>query len=140
MKIKTKQTSIIYAGRTLVQPGGYFEGDALSDSFSTTTKNVDLVGSTFTSLESYGNAQATRQYSFLFDFDNLEDAVLYKMSAEEHAAENQTGDLSVHVGSISRTYKAGLTQLDSEISLAVNSIRLILRYSFTTGSPTPVFE
>lgn len=133
MKIKSTQTTIEYAGRMLIQPGGYFDGDAISDSLETTSASVELVGRHYARIESHLNNKSTRNFSFVHDFKSVEDAVLFKLLAEEHAASNQKGDLSIQVGNTLRTYAAGLTQLDSDVTLAVSSVRLVLRYSFITG-------
>ncbi len=133
MRIKSTTTTIEYASRILVQPGGYFDGDAISDSLETTVGSVELVGRYYAHIESHLNNKSTRNFSFAHDFENVEDAVLFKLAAEEHAANNQTGLLTIQVGNTLRTYTAGLTQLDSDVTLTANSVRLVLRYSFITG-------
>lgn len=133
MRIKSTQTTIEYEGRILIQPGGYFDGDAISDSLETTVGSVDLVGGYYARIEKHLNNKSMRNFSFAYDFSSVEDAVIFKLSAEEHAASNQTGHLSIQVGNTLRTYAAGLTQLDSDVTLAANSVRLVLRYSFITG-------
>ena len=134
MKIKSQQTTISYAGRQLIQPGGYFDGAAFNDSFSTTTRSVELVGGQHVSLENHGNVEANRNFSFLYDFESVEDAFRFKIDAENHALQNPIGDLIINIDSLSVTLNAGLTQIDSDISLAANSVRLILRYAFITNS------
>lgn len=133
MRIKSTQTTVEYAGRILIQPGGYFDGDAISDSLETTAGSVDLVGGYYARIEKHLNNKSTRNFSFAYDFESVEDAVLFKLEAEEHAAGNQTGELTIQVGNTVRTYAAGLTQLDSDVTLTANAVRLILRYSFITG-------
>lgn len=135
MRIKSTKTTIEYAGRILIQPGQHFDGDAISDSLETTAGSIDLVGGYYARIESNLNNKASRNFSFARDFDNVEDAVLFKLDAEEHAAANQTGLLTIQVGETLRTYKAGLTQLDSDVTLQANSVRLVLRYAFITGEP-----
>ena len=133
MRLKSSKTTIEYAGRILIQPGWHFDGDAISDSLATTAGSVDLVGRYYAHIESHLNNKSTRNLSFSHDFKSVEDAVLFKLSAEEHAASNQTGYLTIQVGDTLRTYAAGLTQLDSDVTLTANSVRLVLRYSFITG-------
>jgi hypothetical protein len=133
MKIKSTKTTIEYAGRILIQPGWRFDGDAISDSLATTAGSVDLVGRYYAQIESHLNNKSTRNFSFVHDFKSVEDAVLFKLAAEEHAASNQTGQLTIQVDNTLRTYAAGLTQLDSDVTLTANSVRLVLRYSFITG-------
>ena len=133
MRIKSTQTTVEYAGRILIQPGGYFDGDAISDSLETTAGSVDLVGGYYARIEKHLNNKSSRNFSFAYDFESVEDAVLFKLEAEEHAAGNQTGHLTIQVGNTMRTYAAGLTQLDSDVTLTANAVRLILRYSFITG-------
>ena len=133
MKIKSTKTSILYAGREIISPGGYFDGDAISDSIETTAQAFELVGAAFKRMEHHLNNQATRTFSCVRDFDSIEGAVLYKLEAEEHATENPTGTLSITVGNSSRSYSAGLTSLTSNISLAPNAVRLVLVYAFMTG-------
>ena len=133
MRIKSTQTTVEYAGRMLVQPSGYFDGDAISDSLETTAGSVDLVGGYYARIEKHLNNKSSRNFSFAYDFESVEDAVLFKLEAEEHAAANQTGHLTIQVGNTMRTYAAGLTQLDSDVTLTANAVRLILRYSFITG-------
>lgn len=133
MRIKSKSTTIEYSGRLLLSPGGYFSGDALNDSISTTANSVELVGSTWASIEEHQNAKATRNFSFAYDFENFEAAYIFKLNAEEHAINNPSGFLSIQVGDILTTYKAGLSQLDSETTLTASSIRVVLSYTFLTG-------
>lgn len=138
MKIISTKTTIEYAGRILIQPGWRFDGDAISDSLETTAGSIDLVGSSYARIESHLNNKCSRNFSFSYDFESVEDAVLFKLLAEEHAAANQIGSLTIKVGDplhpdILRTYSAGLTQLDSDITIAASSVRLVLRYSFITG-------
>ena len=133
MRIKSTQTTIEYASRMLMKPGWYFDGDAISDSLETTAGSVDMVGGYYARIESHLNNKNTRNFSFAHDFESVEDAVLFKLAAEEHAANNQTGHLTIQVGNTLRTYAAGLTQLDSDVTLTANSVRLVLRYSFITG-------
>lgn len=133
MKLKSTKTTIEYAGRILVQPGGHFDGEAISDSLETTAGSVELVGSYYTRIESHLNNKVTRNLSFVHDFESVEDAVIFKLAAEEHAANNQIGHLTIQVGDTRRTYAAGLTQLDADVSLTTNSVRVVLRYSFISG-------
>lgn len=133
MRIKSTKTTIEYASRILIQPGWHFDGDAINDSLETTAGSVELVGRHYARIQSHLNNKSTRNFSFAHDFESVEDAVLFKLSAEEHAANNQIGHLSIQVGETLRTYAAGLTQLDSDITLTANSVRLVLRYAFITG-------
>ena len=92
-----------------------------------------MVFSEFVKLVNYGNASSSRSYSVLRDFESIEDAIIYKEEAEEHAAANGVGYLTIKIGDRSRIYEAGITSLESDISLTANAIRVELRYSFTTG-------
>jgi hypothetical protein len=133
MKIKSTKTTIEYEGRILVAPGGYFDGDAISDSLSTSAQSINLVGSPYKHLEQYKNASVSRSISTVADFSDVESALKYKLGAEDHAALSMVGNLTIDVGDTQRTYKAALTQLDSSISLSPNSVRVVLRYDFITG-------
>lgn len=133
MRIRSEQTTIEYAGRILVQPGGHFDGDALSSSLDTTTEGIALVDSPFVKIQNFKNAQATRNFSFAYDFDSVEDAYLFKLEAEEHAVNNPCGHLSVSVKNTIKTYKAGLTQISTDIYIVPDKIRVILKYEFITG-------
>ena len=137
MKIKSTKTTIVYAGRTLVQPGGYFDGDAISDSLETTAQSVNMVNSPYARMEHYNNVKESSTLSFVHDFDNVEEAVLFKFEAQEHAANNATGRLVYAVGEddaqVVINYMAGLTRLDADISLSPNAIRVTLQYSFIAG-------
>lgn len=138
MKIKSTKTTIVYAGRTLIQPGEFFDGDAISDSLETTAQSVNMVNATYARMEHYQNAKESSTLSFVRDFDNVEDAVLYKFEAQEHAANNATGRLVYGVGEgdtqVVINYMAGLTRLDADISLSPNAVRVTLRYSFIAGT------
>lgn len=133
MRIKSRQTTISYASRKLIEPGGYFDGDAISDSLETTARGVELVNSQFVKLEHTKNNRASRDFSFSYDFKNVESALQYKFDAESHASEKPTGTLTIAVGDMIKTCEAGLTSLTSSISIMPASIRLTLSYSFVTG-------
>ena len=136
MRIQSTETSIEYAGRNLVQPGGFFDGDAISDSLETTAQAVELVSSQFVRMEQHKNARTSSNLSFVQDFDNIEDAVLFKIESQEHATSNATGSLTYTVGSITRAYEAALTRLDADISLTPDAVRVTLTYSFIIGQPS----
>jgi hypothetical protein len=134
MKIKSTKTTIEYAGRILVQPGGYFDGDAIADSLDSSAQAVSLVKAPFKRIEQTENASASRSFSFVNDFDTVDEAIAFKLQAEEHGAQNLKGDLTISVGeNLLRTYEAGLTGLSSSISLAPSSVRVVLNYDFVTG-------
>lgn len=134
MKRQSTTTTIQYAGRTLIQPGGYFVREAVSSSLETTAQGVELVSSPFVRLEQHQNTRANRSYSFVHDFDSVEAAALFQLEAEEHAAANATGMLTITVGDTTRNYNAGLQRVDTELDLAVDAVRVTLRYSFITGA------
>lgn len=134
MRIRSEQTSIKYAGRILVQPGGHFGGDAISSSLDTTTEGVALVDSPFVKIQHFKNARAARNFSFVYDFDSAEAAALFLLEVEEHAAANATGMLTITVGDTIRNFNAGLQRLDAELDLAVDAVRVTVRYSFITGA------
>lgn len=136
MRIQSTKTSIEYAGRNLVQPGGFFDGDAISDSLETTAQAVELVSSQFVRMEQHKNARTSSNLSFVQDFDNIEDAVLFKIERQEHATANATGRLTYAVGNITRAYDAALTRLDADISLTPDAVRVTLTYSFIIGQPS----
>ena len=136
MRIQSTKTSIEYAGRNLVQPGGFFDGDAISDSLETTAQAVELVSSQFVRMEHHQNARASSNLSFVHDFDNIEDAVLFKIESQEHATSNATGSLTYTVGTVVRNYEAALTRLDADISFAPDAVRVSLHYSFIIGKPS----
>lgn len=136
MKIQSTTTTIDYAGRNLVQPGGYFDGDAISDSLETTAQAVELVSSQFVRMEQHQNARTSSNLSFVQDFDNIEDAVLFKIESQEHATSNATGRLTYTVGNITRAYEAALARLDTAISLTSDAVRVTLNYSFIIGKPS----
>lgn len=133
MKIKSTKTTIEYAGRILVSPGGYFNGEAVSDTLTTSAQAISLVNAKYKFLEQYKNASVSRVISTVADFSDVESALLYKLAAEDHAATNQVGELTITIGETQRTYKAALTQLDASISLAPASVRVVLSYDITTG-------
>lgn len=134
MRIKSSKTTIEYAGRILVQPGGYFDGDAISDTLSTSAQAVALVKAPFKRMEQSANASVDRSFSFVSDFDSVEAAIQYKLEAEEHGAANMNGELTMSIGeNMLRTYEAALNSLDASISLSPSSVRVVLRYDFTTG-------
>ena len=134
MRIKSTKTTIEYAGRILVQPGGYFDGDAISDTLSTSAQAVALVKAPFKRMEQSANASVDRSFSFVSDFDSVEAAIQYKLEAEEHGAANMNGELTMSIGeNMLRTYEAALNSLDASISLSPSSVRVVLRYDFTTG-------
>ena len=133
MRTKSTKTTIIYAGRTLVQPGGHFDGDSISSSLNTTASSYDLIGSTHSSIESHYNAKSSLNLSFVHDFESVEEALLFKLEVEDHAIANQTGELSIAVDESRRTYLAGLESIDSTFSLVTNAVRLVLQYSFILG-------
>lgn len=133
MKIKSTKTTIEYAGRMLIQPGGFFGEEAVSDTLETTAQTVDLVNSPFKRLEEYQNVSVSRSFTIIRDYDSVEAAFVDKLEAETHAGRNSKGELTISVGSTTKKYDACLKQLDSNVSLHVNGIRLTLSYSFITG-------
>ena len=134
MRIKSTKTTIEYAGRILMQPGGYFDGDAISDTLSTSAQAVALVKAPFKRMEQSANASVDRSFSFVRDFDSVEAAIQYKLEAEEHGAANMNGELTMSIGeNMLRTYEAALNSLDASISLSPSSVRVVLKYDFTTG-------
>lgn len=134
MRIKSTKTTIEYAGRILVQSGGYFDGDAISDTLSTSAQAVALVKAPFKRMEQSANASVDRSFSFVSDFDSVEAAIQYKLEAEEHGAANMNGELTMSIGeNMLRTYEAALNSLDASISLTPSSVRVVLKYDFTTG-------
>lgn len=135
MKLKSQKTTIEYAGRMLIQPGGAFDGDAISDSIETTANAIELVNSPYKQLEHYHNISASRSFSVVHDFDDAETAVLFKLEVEQFVVENPTGDLLIKVGDTVKTYEAALSQVGASVSLAPSSVRLVLRWDFTTGAP-----
>ena len=133
MRIKSTDTTINYANRDLLTPGGYFDGDAISDTLETTAEAFESINSRYKNIEAHLNTHASRSFSFVVDFDGVEKAVQYKLAAEDHATLNPTGTLEITIGNTSRRYAAGLTSLTSNISLVSNAVRLVLTYSFMTG-------
>lgn len=117
-----------------MQPGEYFDGDAISDSLDTTAQAVSLVNAPFKHVTQFRNASSNRSFSFARDFASVEAAYMFKLESEEHAVEHATGDLTVKVGETVKTYNAALTRLDSAIRLTPSSVRLVLSYDFVTGA------
>lgn len=135
MKIKSTKTTIEYAGWMVILPSGAFDGEAISDTLDTTANAIELVNAPYKKMEHYYNISASRSYSVVHDFDSVEDALAYKVAAEDHATANPVGDLTIKIGDTVRTYEAALTQVGASVSLSPSSVRLILRWEFTTGTP-----
>lgn len=133
MKIKTEKITIEYEGWTVISPGGYFDGDAITSSFDVSALNIPLVNAKYAHVDSLKNAVANREFAVAHDFADFESAFSYKNAAESHVASSPSGDLTIQVDGLTNTYKAAVEQLSSRIFLAPDSIRLVLRWNFLTG-------
>ena len=129
MRLKSKKTTIEYAGRVLVGPGDYFDGESISGERTYTTTGVSLVMSASPSIENYGNASGSQTFSTSRDFDDFEALMRYLLDVTSFADNNPKGDLLISVGDAGKAYDAGLVSLNYEITL-VASCRLLLTWEF----------
>ena len=129
MRIKSRITTIKYAGRTLIGQNDYFDGESISGERSYTTAAEALVMSESPHLVNYGNASGRQTFSVSRDFEDFEELLGYLMETTSFADANQTGTLTIEVADNKKSISAGLVSLGYEIAL-VASPRLLLTWEF----------
>jgi hypothetical protein len=129
MRTQSKTTTITYAGRAIVDLGDTLDGESFSGERTYTTTTTPLVMSAAPALDNYGNASGRQEFTVSRDFATFEDLLEYLLEAQNFADDNQTGRLSITVGSVNKTVSAGLASLRYEITL-VASFRLALTWDF----------
>lgn len=137
MRIKSNVMSVVYAGRDLLGVGGYIEAEGYGWSENYTTSTEDLLNAESPELVTNKNARGEMQLPVCVDFDSEIAAFTYALSARAHARANQTGKLTVAVGSSLNEWQAGVNSLNAEFRYVgsgnLSRVRLTLTYSFVLG-------
>lgn len=137
MRLKSNIISVVYADRNLLDVGGFLAAEGYGWSESYTTSAEDLLASEAPELVSHQNARGEMQLPVCIDFESEIAAFTYSMEARAHARANQTGKLTIAVGSSLNEWQAGLNGLNAEFryvgSEGGSRVRLTLTYSFVLG-------
>lgn len=129
MRTQSKTTTITYAGRVILAPGDMLSGETFSGERNYTTSATPLVMSERPAIDNYGNATGSQSFTICRDFDSFELLLEHLLELQNFADANQTGDLIITSGAVSKTVEAGLTNFRYEVSLAA-SYRLSVGYDF----------
>lgn len=137
MRLRSNIISVVYADRDLLEVDGYIAAEGYGWSESYTTSAEDLLDSEFPELVSHQNARGEMQLPICVDFKSEIAAFTYAMEARAHARANQTGKLTIAVGSSLNEWQAGVNSLNAEFryigSNESSRVRLTLTYSFILG-------
>lgn len=135
MREKSKQLTVTYAGRVLVAPGDYLSEDVTAFGLSFTTQAEGVLDASRKVLAAYGNAEGSHVLSTVTDLPTMEAAYEALLEFADFAESNQVGTLTVQVGGVSRSWKAGLSGLETQMQSTIgNKVRLSVRWPFVLGA------
>lgn len=134
MRIKSKITTIEYAGTEILSPGGHIAAQDFGMSRSFTTAADSLLDASSPAIRAYGNAQGACEFAVAIDFDTEEEALSEALERTAFLEAHQTGTLKLTVGSKLHAWQAGISGTDWKLSYTPDSVRLIFSYSFILGA------
>lgn len=133
MRIKSKIITIEYAGQALLAPGEHISGQDYGGSRSFSTTAEDILNADTPTVRAYGNAQGSKTFDVCLDFSTEDEAIAEALTRLDFLEAHQTGTLTLTVGTVSRSWQAGVQSADWRISYTPDSVRLTLSYSFVLG-------
>jgi hypothetical protein len=134
-RFRSETTTIAYAGRVIYD--GSAAGQSLvslpSISRQYTTTAEEIVDAATPTIRAYGNAGGAFPVAVIIEYPSEEAAFDAELGWADFTDANQTGELSVDVGSITRRWRAGVDSLEVEQQFSADTVRLVLRFGFILG-------
>lgn len=133
-RFKSQKTTINYAGRDLLAPGGKFadSGELFNIERQYTTQVVQAVGATSPVLDNFGNAQGAQTFSVSEDFRTVEGALMRAEELQRFCDATPLGTLVYQSGDRQFIMQAGLTGFRAAMTFPPRLVRMTFTYSFLT--------
>lgn len=134
-RFRSKNTTIRYAGRVIYDGSDAGQSlvslPALSRQYTTTAE--EIVDAATPTIRAYGNAGGAFPVAVIIEYPTEEAAFEAELGWADFTDTNQTGELEVTIGGITRRWAAGLDSLEVEQQFAADTVRLVLRFGFILG-------